>query len=189
MKSFLISVGTRLEKFKLSDISYLTSTDDFKFETFADGKKALFVIIPTADDTFNFIVSMLYSQLFSTLYNYVETTASYGYMARIGKHEIVKVVQASSKNESENAKRAIQKFINDVNGGVIKIWNETKQYYEIRIEKTNKLITWRGTEEAADAFIASLPNMKIVKCARRCPYHVRFILDEFARKSNLLNIA
>ena len=59
MKSFLISVGTRLEKFKLSDIAYLTSTDDFKFETFADQKKALFVIIPTADDTFNFIVSMV----------------------------------------------------------------------------------------------------------------------------------
>lgn len=180
MKSFLISVGTRLQNFKLKDIAYLTSADDFKFETFADGKKALFVIIPTADDTFNFIVSMLYSQLFATLYNYVETTAKYGYMAKIGEHEIIKVVQAQSRQGSKFAKEELQKFKNNVNAGVKKVWNETKQYYEIRVKNTDELIAWRGTKEAADEFITRLPKMKIIKCARRCPYHVRFILDEFA---------
>ena len=78
-KSFLISVATRLNAFDLSDLTYLTSKDDMHFESFADSKKALFVIIPTGDKTFNFIVSLLYSQLFSTLYNYVETRVKYGY--------------------------------------------------------------------------------------------------------------
>lgn len=188
-KSFLISVATRLEKFKLSDIKYLTSTDDFKFETFADGKKALFVIIPTADDTFNFIVSMLYSQLFTTLYTYVETTAKYGYMARLDKYNIVKVVQADSKAESKNAKKKLEQFAKDVKNGVIKEWNDSKQYYEIRVKSTNELITWRGTKESADAFISQLSNMKIVRCERRCPYHVRFILDEFANIGQIGNFS
>lgn len=189
MKSFLISVGTRMEKFKLSDICYLTGTDDFHFENFADGKKALFIIIPTADTTFNFIVSMLYSQLFTTLYYYVETRAEYGYCAKLGQHNIVKVIQAESRKDSKRAKKEITAFRNEVRAGLKKEWNDQKKYFEIRTEKTNQLVAWRGTAEAADRLMEKLPDMKIEKCARRCPYHVRFILDEFANIGQIPNFS
>lgn len=180
MKSFLISVGTRLEKFKLSDICYLTGTDDFHFENFADSKKALFIIIPTADTTFNFIVSMLYSQLFTTLYNYVETRASYGYVAKLGQRNIIRVEQSETKNGSKAAKKRLEKFISDCKAGLKIVKNEEKDYYEIRIKSTDELVAWRGTEAEAKKLADRLPSMKIEKAARRCPYHVRFILDEFA---------
>ena len=179
MKSFLISVGTRLEKFKLSDICYLTSKDDFHFETFADAKKALFIIIPTADTTFNFIVSMLYSQLFTTLYRYVETNASYGYIAKIGKNEIIRVEQANSKSESSLAKSKLEQFCKDCKNIKI-IENKEKMYYELRTEAHNELISWRGTREDAEQLAKKLKHMSVEKATRRCPYHVRFILDEFA---------
>lgn len=180
MKSFLISVGTRLEKFKLSDICYLTSTDDFHFENFADSKKALFIIIPTADTTFNFIVSMLYSQLFTTLYNYVETRAKFGYVAKLGKRNIVRVEQAENKKDSKNAKKRISAFIADCKKGLVIKENTEKKYFEIRTKTNDELVAWRGTKEEAEKLAAMLPSMKMEKAARRCPYHVRFILDEFA---------
>lgn len=180
MKSFLISVGTRLEKFKLSDICYLTGTDDFHFENFADSKKALFIIIPTADTTFNFIVSMLYSQLFTTLYNYVETRASYGYVAKLGKRNIIRTEQSETKNGSKNAKKRLVKFVSECKKGLKIVENPEKEYFEIRTESTDELVAWRGTRQEAEKLKEKLPNMKIEKASRRCPYHVRFILDEFA---------
>lgn len=73
-KSILISCAVRLNKFTLPEISNLTDTDDISLgDLGTDKKQALFVIIPTADTTYNFLVAMMYSQLFETLYHKSET--------------------------------------------------------------------------------------------------------------------
>lgn len=179
MKSFLISVATRLQTFKLSDIRYLTSTDDFHFEEFSDKKKALFVILPTAETTFNFIVSMLYSQLFASLYDYVENRVTYGWCAKLGRRNIIHVEQAKDKQESKAAKERITAFVESAKKAGEPILNKEKKYWEIR-GADGRLIGWRGTKEAAEAFRSKLQNLKIARCERHCPWHVRFILDEFA---------
>lgn len=73
LKSILISVAVRLTAFNLEAIAALTQEDDLHLETMGHGKRALFVIIPAADTTYNFLVSMMYSQLFETLYFTAET--------------------------------------------------------------------------------------------------------------------
>ena len=180
LKSILISVGVRLQSFDLPDIQYLTAVDEFEFETFADSKQAIFVVIPTADDTFNFIVSMLYSQLFSSLYDYVESKAKYGWKAEMDGLNILKTVQASSEKDSENAEKEIKRYIKEIKAGTFIRYNEKKAYYEIVTEKTSEIVAWRGREEDIKALQKRLAEVKAVKCRRRCPYHVRFILDEFA---------
>lgn len=184
LQSFLISVATRLQSFALPDMAYLTSEDGFRFETFADTKKALFVIIPTADTTFNFIVSMLYSHLFMSLYEYVETRVEFGWKAVIGERNIIRTVQADSKEESRKAKKEMKNFVASCKEGCTKKYNERKKYYEI-YNKDNALVGWRGTEEAADRLIEALPKLRVEKCQRHCPIHVRFILDEFANIGQL----
>ncbi|MBP1926712.1 type IV secretion system protein VirD4 [Sedimentibacter acidaminivorans] len=67
-KSILISVGVRLSLFNLESLSDLTIKDELNLETIAHEKTALFVIIPDSDNTFNFLVSMMYGQLFERLY-------------------------------------------------------------------------------------------------------------------------
>lgn len=69
LKSILISCAVRLTVFNLPQISALTSVDTIDLASMSTGKKALFVITPQASDTYNFLVSMLYSQLFETLYH------------------------------------------------------------------------------------------------------------------------
>ena len=66
-KSILISCGARLAPFDIREVRELTSYDEMELDTIGDRKTALFVIISDTDDTFNFLVAMLYSQLFNLL--------------------------------------------------------------------------------------------------------------------------
>lgn len=67
-KSILISLGVRLEKFNLSTIAGITTTDEMELPSIGEKKTALFAVIPDNDSSFNFIVGMLYTQLFQQLY-------------------------------------------------------------------------------------------------------------------------
>lgn len=66
-KSILISCGARLAPFDIRELRELMETDDLELDTLGDRKSALFVIISDTDDTFNFIVAMMYTQLFNLL--------------------------------------------------------------------------------------------------------------------------
>ena len=229
LKSILISVGVRLENFDLEDIAYLTSEDELDFDHFADSKQALFVVIPTADKTFNFIVSLMYSQLFMSLYNYVETRAKFGWEAVTADGEIVKVSQAPSATKSAVAKKDIEAFIDEIKKGVVIEKDGLKKLYKVRtrpqakkvkvakaeylsIKKQYKsdlnsadnkikaaaeeaisqaekkyrhieekeIVGWRGSKKMVDEYVERLKTLKLQNCPRRCPNHVRFILDEFA---------
>ncbi|HFU6730892.1 TPA: VirD4-like conjugal transfer protein, CD1115 family [Streptococcus agalactiae] len=66
-KSILISCGARLAPFDIRELRQLMSEDELELDTLGDRKTALFVIISDTDDTFNFVVSIMYSQLFNLL--------------------------------------------------------------------------------------------------------------------------
>ncbi|MEY8234809.1 type IV secretory system conjugative DNA transfer family protein [bacterium C-53] len=65
--SILISCGARLAPFDIKELRELMETDEMELDTLGDRKTALFVIISDTDDTFNFVVSILYTQLFNLL--------------------------------------------------------------------------------------------------------------------------
>ena len=67
-KSILISVGVRLAAFNLPQIAQLTNTDELDLSSMGEKKVALFCCIPDADTSLNYLVGMIYSQLFQTLY-------------------------------------------------------------------------------------------------------------------------
>ncbi|HBG5267447.1 TPA: type IV secretory system conjugative DNA transfer family protein [Clostridioides difficile] len=66
-KSILISCGARLVPFDIQELRDLMKEDELELDTLGDRKAALFVIISDTDDTFNFVVSIMYSQLFNLL--------------------------------------------------------------------------------------------------------------------------
>ena len=68
LKSIQVTLASRLEKFNLSSLSSLTQTDELELENIGERKTALFAIIPDNDTSFNFLVSMLYTQLFQQLF-------------------------------------------------------------------------------------------------------------------------
>ena len=68
LKSIQITLAARLEKFNLSSLAALTATDDLDLSSLGEKKVALFALIPDNDTSYNFLVSILYTQLFQQLF-------------------------------------------------------------------------------------------------------------------------
>lgn len=68
LKSIQITLASRLEKFNLQSLANLTCTDELELSKIGEEKTALFAIIPDNDTSFNFLVSILYTQLFQQLF-------------------------------------------------------------------------------------------------------------------------
>lgn len=68
LKSIQITLASRLEKFNLTSLAALTTTDEMNLQQLGSEKVALFALIPDNDSSFNFLVSILYTQLFQQLF-------------------------------------------------------------------------------------------------------------------------
>ena len=82
LKSIQITLASRLEKFNLDSVSSLTQTDELELDTIGEKKTALFAIIPDNDTSFNFLISILYTQLFQHLFY----SADHKYGGRLPVH-------------------------------------------------------------------------------------------------------
>ena len=69
LKSIQITLAARLEKFNLSSLAALTATDELDLPSLGEKKVALFALIPDNDSSFNFLVSILYTQIFQQLFH------------------------------------------------------------------------------------------------------------------------
>ena len=67
LKSILVSCGARLAPFDIEEVSDITMYDELSLDTVGDKKTALFLIMSDTDPTFNFLISMIYTQLFNLL--------------------------------------------------------------------------------------------------------------------------
>ena len=67
LKSILVSCGARMAPFDIAELREVTACDEMELDTLGDRKTALFLIISDTDDTFNFLVSLCYTQLFNLL--------------------------------------------------------------------------------------------------------------------------
>ena len=68
-KSILISTAVRLQAFNIPEVMDLTCCDNIHLEIIGDEKTVMYIIIPSSDDTFNFLAAMMYTQLFDVLYD------------------------------------------------------------------------------------------------------------------------
>ena len=73
LKSIQITLASRLEKFNLSAVSALTMTDELDIPSMGEKKVALFALIPDNDTSLNFLVSILYTQIFQSLFDLADT--------------------------------------------------------------------------------------------------------------------
>ena len=66
-KSILVSCGARLAPFDIKELREVTAYDELELDTMGDKKTSLFLIMSDTDATFNFLISMIYTQLFNLL--------------------------------------------------------------------------------------------------------------------------
>ncbi|MDR1185316.1 MAG: type IV secretory system conjugative DNA transfer family protein [Coriobacteriales bacterium] len=73
LKSIQVTLASRLEKFNLASLSALTTIDELDLPSLGEKKVALFALIPDNDNSFNFLVSILYTQLFQQLFSLADS--------------------------------------------------------------------------------------------------------------------
>lgn len=86
LKSIQVTLASRLEKFNLESMAQLTQTDELDLPSLGEKKVALFAIIPDNDTSFNFLVSILYTQLFQELFYLADYKADYKYGGSLPVH-------------------------------------------------------------------------------------------------------
>ena len=174
-----------MQAFYLEEVKNLTDTDDIDLDTVGDEKTALFVIIPTGEQTFNFLASMMYAQLFQQMYGYCENTAVFSQVVYDGNGEIVRTFRANSDEESEKiAAVKAKKFLDKAKNAKV-VEDIEYRLFKVKAED-GTMLAYRGTREDAEKALALLKTGFVKKLGkRRLPIHVRFLLDEFANTGKM----
>lgn len=181
--SILISCQVDLKMFNQDKVKNLTRTDylnprnNIQLDTLGDEQTYLFINIPAADSTFNFLVTLLYSQMFNVLFKKAEKIYPDKYML-VDKYGYPVKTMLDSTDEAEKCKEWLKNGkiteIKTVNGG---IYYQIKRGKNIIVESTNR--------NKIEKIKAEVDTYTIQRGGIRMPWHIRCLMDEFANIANI----
>lgn len=155
-KSILISVGVRLAAFNLESIASITSTDELELEKVGERKTAIFAVIPDNDSTFNFLVGMLYTQLFQTLYYQADIV--HGGELPVPVHflmdEFANVALPDEFDKLLSTMRSRQMFVSIIIQNLAQIKALYKDAWESIVGNCDELYYLGGNEQSTHKFIS-----------------------------------
>ena len=155
-KSILISVGVRLAAFNLESIASITSTDELELEKVGERKTAIFAVIPDNDSTFNFLVGMLYTQLFQTLYYQADIV--HGGELPVPVHflmdEFANVALPDEFDKLLSTMRSRQIFVSIIIQNLAQIKALYKDAWESIVGNCDELYYLGGNEQSTHKFIS-----------------------------------
>ena len=157
-KSILISVGVRLAAFNLEELASLTKYDEMELEQIGERKTALFAIIPDNDSTFNFIVGMLYTQLFQMLYYQADYV--HGGELPVPVHflmdEFAKVALPDEFDKLLSTMRSRQIFVSIILQNLAQIKALYKDSWESILGNCDETYYLGGNEQSTHKYISEL---------------------------------
>lgn len=155
-KSILISVGVRLAAFNLDSMASLTKFDELELDKIGERKTALFAVIPDNDSTFNFLVGMLYTQLFQMLYY----QADYVYDGELPvpvhflMDEFANVALPDEFDKLLSTMRSRQIFVSIILQNLAQIKTLFKDSWESIVGNCDELYYLGGNEQSTHKFIS-----------------------------------
>lgn len=157
-KSILISVGVRLAAFNLEELASLTRFDEMELEQIGERKTALLAIIPDNDSTFNFIVGMLYTQLFQMLYYQADYV--HGGELPVPVHflmdEFANVALPDEFDKLLSTMRSRQIFVSIILQNLAQIKALYKDSWESIVGNCDELYYLGGNEQSTHKYISEL---------------------------------
>ena len=156
IQSILISVGVRLAAFNLDSMASLTRYDELELDKIGERKTALFAVIPDNDSTFNFLVGMLYTQLFQMLY--YQADYLYGGELPIPVHflmdEFANVALPDEFDKLLSTMRSRQIFVSIILQNLAQIKTLFKDSWESIVGNCDELYYLGGNEQSTHKFIS-----------------------------------
>lgn len=197
--TILMTTAVRLDPFNIEQVKDLTASDSLDIDKFGLQRDVLFVIIPTNDRTYNFLVAFLYTQLFDQIYFNCENNNSGTKNLLLPNGELVRhfnreEVGLGIDDEVANLKNAhaVKQAGGGIKHGTRKVtkgflFKKTVKekvtfddgWYDI-MAADGTLITRRPDKDKTDKYLADLKNAKLEPAhGIAAPTHIRFLLDEF----------
>ena len=156
IQSILISVGVRLAAFNLDSMASLTRYDELELDKIGERKTALFAVIPDNDSTFNFLVGMLYTQLFQMLYYQADYV--YGGELPVPLHflmdEFANVALPDEFDKLLSTMRSRQIFVSIILQNLAQIKTLFKDSWESIVGNCDELYYLGGNEQSTHKFIS-----------------------------------
>lgn len=155
-KSILVSVGVRLAAFNLEEICRLTSYDELELEKLGERKTALFAVIPDNDTTFNFLIGMLYTQLFQMLYHIADN--KYGGELPVPVHflmdEFANVALPDEFDKLLSTMRSRNIFVSIILQNLAQLKALYKDSWESIVGNCDELCYLGGNEQSTHKFLS-----------------------------------
>jgi type IV secretion system protein VirD4 len=157
-KSILIGLGVRLEKFNLTTLAGITTVDEMELPSIGEKKTALFAVIPDNDSSFNFIVGMLYTQLFQSLMY----LADYKYGGRLPVHvhfvmdEFANVALPDEFDKLLSTMRSREISVSIILQNLAQLKALFKDTWESIVGNCDELLYLGGNEQSTHKYVSEL---------------------------------
>ncbi len=193
LKSVLITVASRLFAFNLENVKKLTCEDTIGLTEIGDTKTALFIIIPDADSSYNFLVSMMYSQLFESLYYHASKVCQYSTLVTASDGTPLKLFEAKpAEPDRARAFSEAERYVEELKNCEV-VFNERESRYDITLPADDanplrRVVAFRTDMKDALAFCKCCKEAKAERRKNeRLPLPIQFLLDEFANIGQIPN--
>lgn len=181
--TIVANTTARLNMFTIDRIRDLTSSDNINLNTFGEQKDAIFLIMNPNDKTFNFLLNMMYSQLFTSMYKRGNALFGCKY-AHLENGEFLRFWRPNPGEDTEAFEARVDKDIESMCRPVIA---KHAHYYDI-LDANGVRISARPDKESAEQFCKDLSRMGTEKITGTMfPFHNRFIIDEFFNVGKIPN--
>jgi len=194
--TIVANTTTRLNMFTIDRIRDLTSSNNIDLNSFGEQKDAIFLIMNPNDKTFNFLLNMMYSQLFTSMYKRGNKLNGCKY-AHLENGEFIRFWRPKKKETKEAFEQRVedelkamssvryQKHAYDKNTFNA---NDPSTYYIDILDANGVQISARPNEHLAKEFVKDLAHMKVENMhGTMFPFHNRFIIDEFFNVGKIPN--
>jgi type IV secretion system protein VirD4 len=157
-KSILISVGVRLAAFNLKQIASITQYDEMDLESLGTSKTALFCVIPDNDSSFNYLIGMLYTQAFQSLYY----LADHHYGGRLPMHvhavmdEFANVALPDDFDKLLSTMRSREISVSIIIQNMAQLKALFKDSWESIVGNCDELLYLGGNEQSTHEYISKL---------------------------------
>ena len=158
LKSIQITLIAHLDKFNLTEVAALTRTDELELDRLGREKTAIFALIPDNDTSFNFLVSMLYTQLFQKLFRVADD--EYGGALPVPVHflmdEFANIALPDDFDKILSVMRSRNVFVSIILQNLAQLKALFKENWESIVGNLDELVYLGGNEQSTHKYISEL---------------------------------
>ena len=158
LKSIQITLIAHLDKFNLTEVAALTRTDELELDRLGREKTAIFALIPDNDTSFNFLVSMLYTQLFQKLFRVADD--EYGGALPVPVHflmdEFANIALPDDFEKILSVMRSRNVFVSIILQNLAQLKALFKDNWESIVGNLDELVYLGGNEQSTHKYISEL---------------------------------